>query len=146
MVYAQKRVAMHLSNFYYNHRDRIHRGRKGHKNEFLAYITNSWPSWAALIQLLLNLNLLPCKFFQQRGQGGAVYVCNVYDYNSYTFLISMWNFSITNKDTQYPCTLTASSDGCPLAGVFDPKILTSLFGMLTLFCDNFIVRLNLAFW
>jgi len=33
---------------------------------------------AAGIQLLLNPKLPRCKFLLQRGQGGAVYVCNVY--------------------------------------------------------------------
>jgi len=41
--------------------------------------TNSWPTQVAWIQLLLNLNLLRCKFLQQRGQSGAVCVCNVYE-------------------------------------------------------------------
>jgi len=36
--------------------------------------TNNW----AQIQLLVNQNLLKCKFFQQRGLGGAVFVCDVY--------------------------------------------------------------------
>jgi len=34
------------------------------------------PTWAAGIQLLLNPKLLRCKCFLQRGQGGAVCVCN----------------------------------------------------------------------
>jgi len=57
-------------------RDRIYRGRKGHKNKFLVYVKVNQQLTLPELQLLVNPKFLRCKSFLQRKQGGtqSIYV------------------------------------------------------------------------
>jgi len=66
----------------WTHKDRINRGRKGHKNQFLAYVyrfSNSCISQAAPIQLLLNPNILRANFSCSLGRDAqSMYVMSMF--------------------------------------------------------------------
>jgi len=82
--------------------------------------TNSWPTWAPRIQLLVNSKSLCCKSFLQRWQRDAVYVNTVYAQHALVWFYIAWqarilHCSVQAKYDHFLLRFCHKSRACPAA-------------------------------